>query len=323
MLDFIKETIEKYPYICTLGGAIIGFFVKVLYNLISVKHKLKTEYGFNQKKSIKESLAKIKTPLIKACEEMNYRLWNLNENFDKQWHNVKEIEWTKDEKHYIRSTVYRLLVFFYWINEADNSIYNFDFAIADKKDKEYLKHIKVLKYHFSTPLEINGVKHNETDSNHFYKNNIPKYVNFIKNKEGGIIDFDEFEKKLKEDLSPIKKVFFFISKIDNTGDKLNYNMIIGFHFLIIKFLNKYGLNYHHTSYKKRINLMHNYKDYMASEHLLKYLDKNKLNYADIPCTYFQKKAATLYHWIKQLLKKICLRKRKLWEDVKLEIKGIT
>jgi len=43
---------------------IIGGVVKYFYTKISLKYKMNKEYTFNQKKNIKELLAKSKTPLI-------------------------------------------------------------------------------------------------------------------------------------------------------------------------------------------------------------------------------------------------------------------
>ncbi|OHD10825.1 MAG: hypothetical protein A2Y41_13415 [Spirochaetes bacterium GWB1_36_13] len=127
---------------------IIGGVVKYFYTKISLKYKMNKEYTFNQKKNIKELLAKSKTPLIKAAEELNYRLWNLNRFIDKKWHNIPEVKWTEGSKHYLKSFVYRFLLFFYWIIKAEDSIYSFDFTLSDKEDALYLKYIKTLKNFF-------------------------------------------------------------------------------------------------------------------------------------------------------------------------------
>jgi hypothetical protein len=116
-------------------SGIIGALLKYFIDNKSITYKVKYEYTFDQQKKIKELLSKSKTPLIKASEELNYRLWNLRQNIHLGWHNLNENEWKEEKHYYLRSFVYRILLFWYWLLEAEKSIYSFDFTKADKEDK--------------------------------------------------------------------------------------------------------------------------------------------------------------------------------------------
>ena len=74
----IKSTI--ITSLTTVGVLIFGWFFRVIYEQFSFKFKLKNEYEFIQTKKIKENISEVKTPLIRAAEELNYRFWNLNKN---------------------------------------------------------------------------------------------------------------------------------------------------------------------------------------------------------------------------------------------------
>jgi hypothetical protein len=64
----------------------LGWVFKIVYDRYSLSFKLKREFQFEQKKSIKQEIAKTKTPLLNVSEELNYRLWNFIPNIDENWH---------------------------------------------------------------------------------------------------------------------------------------------------------------------------------------------------------------------------------------------
>lgn len=255
----------------------LGLIFKIWYEKHSLKYKMKKEYNFEQRKKIKEILASTKTPLIKSAEELNDRLWNLSENIDKGWHNLQEYEWPNEDKYYLRSFTYRFLSFIYWIIKAENSIYSLDFTQADKADSIYLKYVKTLKHFFCECelLEELGYSSNQ-NLNHFYKDELCKYISFIE-EDGTLIEFEKFEKKYNQDSTQIKKVIIYITNIKNQKRNLNYNIIKSFHLFLMLFLNKYGLDYHQTSNSKLKDLMNGkYSDLAIKKGLYSFLERNKV-----------------------------------------------
>jgi len=258
-------------------SVIIGALLKLVFDNSSVNHKVKFEYSFSQRTSIKTVLSKSKTPLIKACEELNYRLWNLRSHIDERWHNIPEVEWRDSERYYLRSFVYRILLFWYWLQKSEDSIYNLDFSTADRGDRKYLKYVKTLK-HFLCERELlkelgygpNGKGH------HFYKDDIPKYVGYISHNDKPL-SYPEFEALFREDLSQIIDVVRFVTCIRNNRRNLNYNMIMCFHLFLMRFLNEYGLDYHKTNLIKYIRITNYYHPKIKiHDSLRKFLKRNKV-----------------------------------------------
>lgn len=256
---------------------VISHLFKYWYGRLSLNYKIQKEYYFKQRVSIKEKLSESKTPLIKASEELNYRLWNLSENIHQQWHNVDEAYWTENKRYYLQSFVYRFLVFIYWINRAEYSLYSFDLSQADSRDQKYLKYIKTLKHFFCESNLLKLFKYDGSHStNHFYKDNLVKYANYVED-NGVVIDFDTFVKKFKEDHGAIKDVVLYITNINKEQNNLNYNIIKSFHLFLMLFLNKYGLDYHYTSNKKFKKLYKNrYKNIQIKNELYDFFKKNKV-----------------------------------------------
>lgn len=244
-----------------------------------LRYKLKKEYTFNQRMHIKESLAKSKTPLIQASEELNSRLKNFSKNIDNNWHIISEDMWTKPDAYYLVSFVYRLLAFFYWLEKAESDIYSFDFSVAAKEEKVYLKYVQSLRNFFYDCDLLNpefGIEYFEKDYP-FFKNFINKYVSYMKREDGSLITYEQFEKKIADNCETIKPVFEYISKIRKDGSDQNYNIIISFHLFLMLFLNKYGLDYHYTSREKfRELITGRYNDLQIKKGLMNFFERNKI-----------------------------------------------
>ncbi len=273
----------------TITVLVLKGIFNLVYKRYSFQYKMRKEYDFVQRKSIKEQLAKSKTPLIKASEELNYRLWNLSNYIDEGWHSIPEKEWTDQKRYYLRSFSYRFLSFIFWILKAENSMYKFDLSKADKADQIYLKQIKTLKHFFCERelLEELGYVAGKY-SNHFYKDELDSYSNYIKS-ESECLNYMEFEKKFNTNFKQIHKVIKYLTDIRSDPKNLNYNTIKSFHVFLLLFLNDYGLDYHKTSKKKIKKLVTTkYFDLRIKKGLMKFLERNKVqNESKILIKYFK------------------------------------
>jgi len=300
LIDYIKDLDYKlqvviYSLTTTIATLILKSILNNFYNKRFLNHKLNKEYDFSQKKKIKEELALTKTHLIKASEELNYRLWNLSNNIDKRWHNIPETEWKDIDKYYLRSFTYRFLVFLYWVIKAENSMYNFDISKADKSDKQYLKHIKSLKHFFCEGSMLKELGYTSScSSNHFYKDDLIKYISYIET-NNNLINYMDFENKYLTSCNNISKVIEYINKIESDANNLNYNIVKSFHVFLMIFLNKYGLDYHKTSKNKIKEITSDkYKDLKIKKGLCDFLVRNKmLNESKLIIKYFKLKEELL------------------------------
>lgn len=282
MMDWFENLdIKIQVALISSGTTILIFLLKWLiswiYERYSLRYKMRIEYDFVQRKKIKEQLALIKTPLIKSAEELNYRLWNLSKNIDEKWHNISQSEWQNDKKYYLRSFSYRLISFFYWILKAEESIYSFDLSMADKTEQSYIKQIKTLKHFFCERELLEELGYGVGKySNHFYKDELNAYANYIE-KDGNCMSYFEFETKFKEDYKIIEKVIKYITEIESDSENLNYNAIKPFHIFLMLFLNQHGLDYHHTSNEKIKKIIkEKYNNLKIKKGLLNFLERNKV-----------------------------------------------
>ena len=279
MIEFYQNLDPKVQgALISLIIFISGWIFKVVYDRYSLSFKLRREFQFEQKKSIKQEIAKTKTPLLNVSEELNYRLWNFIPNINENWHSIEREKWLEPKHYYLRSFVYRLLVFIFWVLETEKSLTHFDSTIADKKDLDYIKYIKTFKNIFCDILLLKDLEYpNDATTNHFYKNDLPRYANYVKGSDGDIIDFDSFYTKIKDDFTSIEKVFIYINEIRNQPLNENLNVIRCFHLLLIQFLTEYGHDYQKTDKTKVEKLIkENYNTIKIKNAFEEFIIRNKL-----------------------------------------------
>lgn len=140
-MDYKLFTGEKIlPIVVSAITTIIVFFVTLFTkNLIEtriLRSKLNTEHKFDQRKKIKEVLAKHKIHIINACEEFNYRMWNFSKNHQLNWINVQGV-YDDSNKYYFHSFIYRFLCVFAWTKKIQKEMIFLDTTIATKQFRLY------------------------------------------------------------------------------------------------------------------------------------------------------------------------------------------
>lgn len=282
MIDWFKELDVKIQAgiisgITSIVVLILGWLIRIFYERNSLKFKLKKEFDFEQKKRLKEEIAKNKIHLLNAAEELNHRLWNFNQNVGENWHKIDRTDWLKPSKYYINSFVYRFLTYVHWIIETERNTLTVDSTIADSDDILYLKFIKTLKDIFTDVDLFKGLNYDcSHDTNHFFKNDLIGYSKSVV-ENGKVLDFDDFREKKQNDIESITKVFEYFSKIENDDSDKNLNILKCTHLLIIRFLNIYGHDYQKTSEEKISSITAKYKqEIQIKGNFEEFIEKSKI-----------------------------------------------
>ncbi|MFD0862550.1 hypothetical protein ACFQ1M_10060 [Sungkyunkwania multivorans] len=247
----VKLQVIIISSITSLTVFMLGWFFKVVYDRFSLTHKMKKEFEFEQRKKLKEEIAKNKTHFLNSIESLNHRMWNFSQNVDKNWHKISKEKWFEtDDQYYINSFVYRFLCFLHWTLKTEKDTISVDTTIADKEDVLYLKWVKTFKDIFTDADLLQELNYDNTkNTNHFYKNDLIGYSKWVVFNHA-VIDFDEFETKLQYNYEPLEKVIEYFTQIEGTNDDKNLNVLRCYHLLAIQFLNDYGHDYQKTDDKK-------------------------------------------------------------------------
>ena len=98
-----------------------------------------------------------------------------------------------------------------------------------------------------------------------------------------VIDFDEFETKLRYNYDPLEKVIEYFTQIEGTDEDKNLNILRCYHLLAIQFLNDYGHDYQRTGdkkikkitelYKGKIKITNGFEEFVKKSKLEKEMKK--------------------------------------------------
>lgn len=282
MIEWLKQLDIKLQAglissITSISILIIGWIFKIIYERNSLNFKLKKEFNFEQKKKLKEEIAKNKIQLLNAAEELNHRFWNFSQNVHKDWHKIEPKDWFQPSKYYINSFVYRYLVFIHWLIKVEKDTLTVDSTIADSNDIRFLKYVKTLKDIFTDVDMFDGLNYDSShNTNHFFKNDLIGYSKVVV-KDDSVLDFDEFIFKCQSNHDNIKKVVEYFTRIENSNTDRNLNVLKCAHLLIIQFLNTYGHSYQKTTKEKVETITSKYKTELIIQHNFRnFVIKSKL-----------------------------------------------
>lgn len=273
---------KVFPVVISAVTTIVVFFLtlftKRYIDTRVLSSKLLTEHKFDQRKKIKEAVAKYKVQLLTACEDLNHRLWNFSSNHDEGWIEVDGDYQT--EYYYFHSTIYRILCVFAWIKKINKEMIFLDTTIASREDLDFIKFLKAFPDIFCDLTLLVGP---HADGNyaidHFFRTNFELFSDFVvTNNE--INSYSEFKNNLPNAHIHIQELFQFIDGISPKEDRIRWDRLHLMHLTLITFLNCYGYDFQQTNEKeikhiltvpKTSKYLENYFTFMEEY----CLDKNK------------------------------------------------
>ncbi|SFN85367.1 hypothetical protein [Salegentibacter flavus] len=259
----------------------LGWLFRVIYERTSLNYRLKKEFQFEQKKKLKEEIAKNKTHLLNSIEELNHRLWNFSQHVDKNWHKIEDPQWHENDQYYLKSFIYRYLKFLYWTLKTEKDTISVDTTIADNSDILFLKYVKTFKDIFTDADLLEELNYDRSkNTNHFFKNDLVGYSKYVLNPNGRVLDFDEFQSVINRKHTEFKEVVNYFSNIENNkndkNDK-NLNILRCFHLISIQFLNTFGHDYQKTKISKIYRITDLYRpEIQIKNGLNEFIEKSKL-----------------------------------------------
>lgn len=237
-------------------------------------YKLDKTHEHEQRKKIKEVISKNKVSIIDSAETLNHRMWNFNENHEEQWH--AQNDETIDKQYYLYSFVYRILVFFSWCNTLEKEMIYLDSTIANEKDLDFVKFLKLFPQIMCDVILFDGLEYNHShDTDHFFKNNFQSSVDQVRTKDG-VLSFDEFKKKIEEKAIDVNNVIEYISGISPNEERLRWFRLQAMHYSLLMFINTFGYDFQHTSASRIKELKRAHKDNPTLINLSKMIAKFKL-----------------------------------------------
>ncbi|MCP4049987.1 MAG: hypothetical protein GY730_04705 [bacterium] len=244
----------------------------------SHKYKLNKTHEHEQKVKIKNVISKNKITLINAAETLDSRLWNFMDNHNRNWHVNNE----QGDKYYLKSFVYRLLVFFGVSYSTEKEMIFLDSTVAEKQDLDFLKFLKVFQLLMTDVSLFDGQNYDsKMDSDHFFKDNFIAMV-------GCVLEYDNDTQLLKsikaydsfinddETQRKADKLVDFVSGL-TPSNELRWSRMLSLHLVINAFLEEFGYDFNKVSDGELINILKHNEKNICLENLWALLKLYKLD----------------------------------------------
>ncbi|OPY64651.1 MAG: hypothetical protein A4E62_02817 [Syntrophorhabdus sp. PtaU1.Bin002] len=233
---------------------LLSFLLKAWFERYFLIFKLEAEHRYEQKKKIKEVIAKNKTSLLDAAESLNHRLWNFSKNYEKGWHKLSG-KLVPDSHYYLASFAYRILSFYAWVRRVEIQMVYLDATVASRDDLNFLKFLRLFEQTMCDTVLFEGLKYNSFYSrDHFFKNNFVHMCEcFWKNDE--IMSYADFKSNTAGCLEEAEPMVDFLSGMNPEESRLRWDRLQALHYVLLMFLNSYGYEFQRTSIDKIKSLL--------------------------------------------------------------------
>lgn len=233
---------------------LLGFLFKAWFERYFLIFKLESEHRYEQKRKIKEVLARYKTELLNAGETLNHRLWNFSENYKENWHALPP-PGGLSKHYYLASFVYRLLAFFAWVRRVETKMVHLDATIASKDDLHFVKFLRLLTHMFCDIELFSGLKYDKSHAtDHFFHNNFQHMCECFLH-DDDVISFAEFIANKDKCADQSVPMVHFIGGMAPDENRLRWDRLEAFHYVLLMFMNSYGYDFQYTDESKMRELI--------------------------------------------------------------------
>jgi len=235
-------------------AALIAAFTSIFTFIISISSKnflerkihsskLKSNYEYEQRKLIKDVLAKNKGHLIHSAHSLNGRFKNFTKNY------AKASVWMERKEYYYKSFIYRILRFFAWIDILEQDLIFLDTSISAKADLDFVKYLKVFPefFHDGDLVDKLSLTENQVESDLIYRDTFKRMYLWMITDKKTVITFNEFEKEYDSNYSDFEPLAEYIFKIKLNESRFRLDRLFGLQLMIIGLINNYGYDYQETS----------------------------------------------------------------------------
>ncbi|NOQ71763.1 MAG: hypothetical protein GQ574_07175 [Crocinitomix sp.] len=210
--------------------------------------KLKSNYEYEQRKLIKDVLAKNKGHLIHSAHSLNGRFKNYTKNYP------LSSEWLDRKTYYYKSFLYRILRFFAWIHIIEQDLIFLDTSISAKTDLDFAKYLKVFPEFFHDGDLVNelNVPRNEVENDLIFRDAFKRMFLWMITEDKTVISFNEFEEKYDANYSNFEPLGDYLDNVERDKAGFKADRLFGLQLMLVGLINNYGYDYQETS-KKQLN----------------------------------------------------------------------
>jgi len=146
--------------------------IKYAFDTRLENRKLQLAFQSEQRKALKDHIARHKGPFLEAAESLSHRMWNYEQNAHRNWLDIRG-RYSGDLRYYSKTFAYRFLLCLGAARLLERKAMFFDAQVAESTDFDFLK---ALKLNISVWTDTSLFKDLDYDddqaTDHFYKDDL-------------------------------------------------------------------------------------------------------------------------------------------------------
>lgn len=258
----------------TIVAVVVSAAVNYLFRVREARHKLEAEYRYEQRKKFRGIVACYHGRLLSLANSMNYRMWNLYQNHDAGWLDVKGK--LANENYYYFSFVFRFLNLFALLREFEREAILIDTRIAQNRDLEILNYVSALRWCMTDASLFDGMPYDVAKPrDHFFSDSLRQVCDTHYNLGRAGPTYEEFVKYALSGGAP-DNVFEYFEGLSKDEDRLRWDRLVVFHLLLIGLINTIGQSVHRTGQKKINIVVSQINNTLILQNFVKWLPRHEV-----------------------------------------------
>lgn len=220
--------------------------VKYAFDQRMENRKLEILYRFEQRKALKDHIARHLGHFLEAADSLSNRFKNYEHNSAKGWLNMRGL-YFGTLGYYSSTFAYRLLRCLGTIRSVQREAIYIDTTIAAVHDQEFLKALKLNITIWTDVRLFEGLAYDDSEAaDHFFRDALSSMADLLFAKETPM-PFVAFQEAVSRRDHPYIEVFKFFDDVKATESRFRHDRIVCAHIVMAATLNAFGYDYQASS----------------------------------------------------------------------------
>ncbi len=217
---------------------------------LSLTHKLRSEYTYEQRKKWKDLVGRYKGRMLQTSEDLNHRIWNLYSNERYGWLRIGGRRSRIGYGYYFTTFVHRFISVYATIRQFEREQLYFDSAIADSDDFVFVHYIKAFNWAACSVELFRGLEYDiSSASDHFYTESLRSASNGMIDKDERILSFDTLKSNLGK-MKNLEVVIHYFDELNSSEKRFRWDRLVTIHLFLLAFMNKFGYRTQISSFEQ-------------------------------------------------------------------------
>lgn len=215
--------------------------VRLLVDKRLQRSQVEIEYEHEQRKALRAKIGAYHGRLLEAALDLNFRLLNINANWEAGWLNVGGgYQTPPPAQHYLRTTAFRFIRLAGLANRFEREAIVVDARIADGTDQAFVRYPKAFRWVMTDAALFSGLDYDVSRSGaHFFTDQLRQLCSLAWG-SADELEFTEFEATIVSD-DGLDELLEFFDGINPTT--LRWDRLISLQLLLMAYINTFGYDY--------------------------------------------------------------------------------